>query len=341
MNLLKFTLLLFAVLQVLSTSSQTMWCPKSGISGFEDEAHQAKAVLSSNTSDMQEMEVFVTVQRDKLYIQSNYMPEGADYPFKISTNEEEYNMKNWLKFLINPEEAQGYNSAFNNAYRNNMVLKIDASVLSHPHYKNLVWGDAKNVNIVNGTQIFETEILPYTKNLTVRVHDHVYIELETEKACEIADQLSKVKEITDKLYQANNEELKQDEISTTSNDKQVQSAVKQNTFGEFFNSIISSGLTLVNLGCEPIETTIDLVFDAYKEEEKVGQIKIHFVNEAAPSNVVADNNAVTSDTSVSITDNSSSTTDTDSSSSTGLGKAWYFIVGIIVFLGIRAIAKSS
>ena len=166
--------------------------------------------------------------------------------------------------------------------------------------------------------------------------------MDIEKACKIADQLSKVKEIADKFYEANNAKLKQDEISTTSTDEQLQSAVKQNTFGDFFNSILSSGLTLVSFGCEPLESTKDLLLDAYKEtaagnKENVGQIKIHYPAETESPQAIADN----SENNTPTVDNSTSTSGSSSSSGTGLGKAWYFIIGVAVLIGIRAIMKSA
>ena len=346
MNFLKFNLSLLLNFSISLTFSQTMWCPKSGIGGFEEEAHQAKAILNSNTSDLQKMEVYVTVKGENLYIHSNFAPEGANYPFKIATNEKVYSMKDWLKYLIDPENVQSYNPEFERAYRNDIVLNVNADVFSHPTYNKLVWGDSKNVRIVEGGEVFETEILPSIKERPVKVHEHIYVELDKEEACEMASQLSKVKEIADKLNEANDKKLNEQIITTKSDNEQIQTAVKQSTFVDFFNSVASSGLTLVNFACEPAETTKDLVFDAYKEAssnrmEKVGQIKMQL-----PDEVLANQTATSSiDT---ITDNSEPSatsenvaTNEDSDSSTGLGKAWFFIIGILALFGIRAIVKQS
>jgi len=340
-------LFVFAICFSSMTFSQTLWCPKSGISGFEEEAHKAKAILTDNTSDLQKMEVFVTVKGNNLYIQSNYAPDGMNYPLKIATNEEMYEMKDWLKYLIDPENVDVYNSEFTRAYRDDIVINVDAAVFSHPSYKKLVWNDAKNVRIVEEEQVFETEILPATKKRVVKIHEHTYVELDKEEVCDIASQLSKVKEIADKLYEANNKELNGETISTTSNNEEVQAAVKQSTFASFFNSVASSGLTLINFACEPAETTKDLVFDAYREGasyrmEKVGQIKIHLPDEVVASQSTAYNNTTITDNSTSSADNENSTSSSENSDpSTGLGKAWYFIIGIVVLAVIRAIAKQS
>ncbi len=345
MNSSKLILLVLVVLQPYLTFSQTLWCPKSGISGYEIEAHKAKTILTSNTSDLQKMEAYVTVKEDNLYIQSNYAPEGAEYPFKISTNQEVYDMKDLLKYLIDPENVQQPNSIFDQAYRNDIVLNVEASVLSHPRYKNLEWDGANNVRIVDGADIFETEVLPNTKQRVAKVNDHVYVDLNSDDACEMVGKISKIKDIIDKLYETKDNDLKQDAISTNSSDEQVQNAVKQSTYGRFFSAVASSGLTLVNFACEPAETTKDIVFDAFKkgdsyEQQNVDKIILHLPDETVSTETPTVDNTTTAD-STTQTINSSNSDDSSSSSSTGLGKGWYLIVGILVILGIRAIAKNA
>jgi hypothetical protein len=203
MNFQKIILFLLIFFQVLPISSQTLWCPKSGIDGFEEEAHKAKTVLRSTTSSLQKMEVYTTVKGDQLYIQSNYAHEGMAYPLKIATNEETYEMKNWLKYLIDPDSYQEVNEAFDKAYENNIIIYVDASVFSHPRYKNLVWDEAKNVKIVDGSDIISTELFPYINQRVVKVRENTYIALQPEEACEVAGQLSKIKDVVDKLAEDN------------------------------------------------------------------------------------------------------------------------------------------
>ena len=93
----------------------------------------------------------------------NYVPPGNEYALKLATNEKSYELKDWLKFLIDPESYQEYNSQFNKSYRENIVVNIDAKVFSHQSYKNLNWGDAKNINFVDGYNVIKTESLPFTK----------------------------------------------------------------------------------------------------------------------------------------------------------------------------------
>ncbi len=322
------------VLFVSTAFSQTMWCPKSGIAGFEDLAEKAKRNLGSSTSDLQKMEVYVSVKGDYLYLHSNYQPVGAEHPFKLSTNEKDYDLESWAKYLIDPDAFKEENEEFNSAYRDKMVFYIDPAVLTHPQYKNLDWGEAKNLKLVEDEGNLDLEIIPYTKKRVVKVHENIYIELNTEDGCKIAGQISKLKDLIEKLASDTNI-ISQEAISTNSSDDQVQASTKQTTYAEFFGKAASSGLTLINLTCEPAETIKDLAFDAFKDagsaegEKKLGEIKIQIPQEpvAAPSTQTGN---------TSITQNYD-----DASSDTGISKVWYFVIGIILILVIGSVIKKA
>lgn len=59
-------------------------CRRQSIQGFEIEVEVARVLLGSNTTNISEAKIFITVSTNYLYAQTNYVNPGFDYPTKLA-----------------------------------------------------------------------------------------------------------------------------------------------------------------------------------------------------------------------------------------------------------------
>lgn len=146
-------LLLFISFLHQRTFAQTVICLKPGISGFETEYAQAQKFIGSLTSDMENTKIFITLKKsaqgDFLYFHSNYKPLGEQYkyPVKIASNES-LDLNYITDHIVNIDERY-FSHEFEQAFKNHIQFYINYKVFYHPTFKNLDFGEALNINIVN------------------------------------------------------------------------------------------------------------------------------------------------------------------------------------------------
>jgi hypothetical protein len=246
----------------------TLFCPKSGIGGFEAEAQQAKSAIGDYTSDLNDIKVYVTTKGKQLYVHSNYKPEGASYPYKIATDEDITQFHFLLKYLTDPysKALNEANPVFDRAYQESVVAYVDASLFANPTYKKMDWGEIHKLNLIDDETIFITKPLSSSNAApVVEAREGTYISLVPDEACDAGDYISAVKKIILWLNNADSKPLEPSDVSTNSDDERIKQAAEKPTYGQFFDAISSSGLTLVDMACKTQDNANLLVFGVYKQ----------------------------------------------------------------------------
>lgn len=83
------TLTIMSLLLGYNANAFTIVCRKVGIGGFDEEERQAQATIGKEkTHKMSEMKVYLSYEQKHLFVYSNFISEGADYPTKIATDQD-------------------------------------------------------------------------------------------------------------------------------------------------------------------------------------------------------------------------------------------------------------
>jgi hypothetical protein len=128
--------------------SSSLVCRRLSIYGLNDVSKRAKEWVGQNTSDPTATRVYVSVENDKLYLQSNYVTRGFEYPTKIATNKTDVDLVTLVFNLIGPSTDSGVsNSRFLRAYPK-MQFFVEDKLFSDPTFNNLDFGGSPNVNII-------------------------------------------------------------------------------------------------------------------------------------------------------------------------------------------------
>jgi hypothetical protein len=120
-------------------------CHRSGISGFDQAASRAKQYVSATTNTLQQMKVYVSVENGSLYLHSNYKSPGFEFPTKLETQKNDYDIPN-LTFNLVGKTSE---SELFDAVENHIVYYVDQNVFENVRYRDLDFADAKNVTIVD------------------------------------------------------------------------------------------------------------------------------------------------------------------------------------------------
>lgn len=156
-----FMTILFITSQI-SLTGQTVICPKEKIGGFDSEYTWAKATLrktnaETTTSDIKNATIFITYkstsQGDFMYFHSNYKPVRYPYPIKIATNESLY-LRLIASNIIN---IDGAHFEFAEAFQKQIKFIVDYRIFHHGKFKNLDFGKAMNIEIMDARGIVHAD----------------------------------------------------------------------------------------------------------------------------------------------------------------------------------------
>ena len=179
MKNLRLFILIISYLLTSAIYAQDIICLKSGIEG-KDHLKQVgdKVIGRTITSNYNEMEVYVTFERDQIYCQSNYLiPEqGIQYPTKLSYNIEEigFDMEMITASLTEAIiESPKFNyQNFSQAFAKDIKFLVDHKIFESPRFKKLDFGGAENVYLITNEKKFvKTADLNYRNGKSERVFE--------------------------------------------------------------------------------------------------------------------------------------------------------------------------
>lgn len=105
-------------------------CARHHIAGLEFEKKQADAYVSGVTSDVSEMSLYVTSVNGSLYLQSNYRPDGAEYPIKLSVEGLSGDLKSWARTLVSFGGNIPVPKNFSAAYDSGITFYLDRQLFA-------------------------------------------------------------------------------------------------------------------------------------------------------------------------------------------------------------------
>jgi hypothetical protein len=105
LSVLKSTrLVILLLLAAVAVRADVVCRSPGGIEGFAAEYKEAELYIRPDTRSLRDMDVFVTVRKDVLYLHSNYMTRGFDVATKIATESAEFDLLTLLMNLVNSKE---------------------------------------------------------------------------------------------------------------------------------------------------------------------------------------------------------------------------------------------
>ncbi len=176
-KLLHFYLLLLITLHLaVYSEAGTLFCPKSDVTGFEQEHRNGNLYVGSSTQTNKGLEFYVTAKDDTLFLQSNFQPSDAHYPYKLVTDENFLDLKFLAENLMSVLGHENLPSGFDTAYSKDAYLYYDIDLLSHPRFKNLNLQKTHNVYFVNNSgekwllkSIENQRYLEITENISLKI----------------------------------------------------------------------------------------------------------------------------------------------------------------------------
>jgi|GEM_PF-3777169 len=124
-------------------------CRLSKVKGFDAEYARAKPVVGGNVSSLEQMKVYVTARGDDIYLQGNYVTQGADYPTKVADNPGDLDMGVLVYNLVGQESESGVSGArFSEAYRN-IPLYFDERFVNSSKFRNIDLAGNENLFLVS------------------------------------------------------------------------------------------------------------------------------------------------------------------------------------------------
>jgi hypothetical protein len=246
-------------------------CRTSGIEGFEEVAKTAKNYIGKSTKELSEAKIYVTVEKDHLYIHSNYKTGKKDeivlFPTKYITDTLKSDLKGYTYYnIVGPADLSDVSLSTFNLHFREIEFYVDQKLFSDPKFSKLDLGDA-TIRVVDRHGIPHiTDIVPNTRNeRMVELHSDVYARLTPEGVCNLAEHVSLLWDIADLIGKAESKRLNSDNLKTNINDKRVVQAEKQSTYGNFFSELKSLGFTLVDLTCKTHANKNKLSLTVYEE----------------------------------------------------------------------------
>jgi hypothetical protein len=105
LSVLKSTrLLILLLLAAVAVRADVVCRSPGGIAGFGAEYKEAELYIRPDTRSLRDMDVFVTVRQDILYLHSNYVTRGFDVATKIATESAEFDLLTLVINLVNSEK---------------------------------------------------------------------------------------------------------------------------------------------------------------------------------------------------------------------------------------------
>jgi hypothetical protein len=129
-------------------------CREARAAGFTDSYNRAKPHVGENTTDLSEVKVFVTVESNSLYLQSNHVSKGGGYPSKLATRRLEDLPKLIYEMLALEQDEAGNQffdfsrATFAQKYKD-INLILDDRLTSDTKFGGIKLGPTDHVNLVD------------------------------------------------------------------------------------------------------------------------------------------------------------------------------------------------
>jgi hypothetical protein len=175
--------------------SQFLRCTLGNIEGCEKEAKLAYSILGKNTNHISNTKIFITVKDNSLYIHSNFIEAGSDYPTKILTSTQINSIDDIalnVFYRENPIESEWIN--LKNALKNDIKIIMNPKVIKR--YK-INFDNADNINffcpdgiIRDGVKMYRNSneydfLIKYNEQILTRIKeenlDYILHNLKNEK----------------------------------------------------------------------------------------------------------------------------------------------------------------
>ena len=125
----------------------SMVCRAQQITGFEPEYEVGKLLLGSATSDVSHCKLYITVSRGFLYVHSNYLDTGHDYPVKLAIDEEVDLETIVLNIVYDkpPADFAKAIAAVHQAIEEKIQFYVDKRLIASSRFSKLDFSRVKNV----------------------------------------------------------------------------------------------------------------------------------------------------------------------------------------------------
>jgi hypothetical protein len=186
----------FAV-ATINSFAQTVICRKQKIGGFESEYNVGHAICSDNTSEIEKTKIYITVQGESIYLQSNFVTPPFDNPTKIATAEV-LPLGTYVQNIIySGDISPSTYEALMRKIENHAEFYLDPKIINSKKFADLDFYSIKNLNIVTSDNKVRKAIKLFnddgTKELLVEINetvsarikgqnlDNVFAKLHTQK----------------------------------------------------------------------------------------------------------------------------------------------------------------
>lgn len=164
-------------------------CPKANIAGFEREHEIGNIFVESNTTDISKSKIYITLQNEEVFIQSNYIPSAEfEYGIKMATplvpeykTLEDYFTNIYFfgqKYMPDNSEV----AALKATLSRDAEIIVDPSVLSHKDFKKYNFADYKKLKVSSGDNVAwnvrtitnddqKTYLLKYSDAISIRLEN--------------------------------------------------------------------------------------------------------------------------------------------------------------------------
>jgi len=136
-------ILLTSVLSVLA-HAQSVVCRAHAIAGFEGEYQVAKSLVGANTSVEGQIRLYISYQGEELYVQSNFVTAGYEWPTKIATSEQIDLETILLNIIGDPDKPS---SDLKLLLANHIQVIMDPQVFTEPREAVLRISNVRNIMV--------------------------------------------------------------------------------------------------------------------------------------------------------------------------------------------------
>lgn len=121
-------------------------CRAAGVKGFESSQESGHAWVGNVKTTLSGLKLYISVENEKLWVQSNFVTRGFQFPTKIVTNTHP-DLASVLFNIVGKEEDSGISEYELFETASNVPIFVNET-LFRSDYKDFDFGDAKNVQVV-------------------------------------------------------------------------------------------------------------------------------------------------------------------------------------------------
>ena len=160
LSVLKSTrLLILLLLAAVAVRADVVCRSPGGIEGFHAEYREAERYIRPDTRSLRDMDVYVTVRQDILYLHSNYVTRGFDVPTKIATESAEFDLLTLLMNLVGSEKRSGISEETLASQLSSVRFYVSADFFRATKFEPLNVEDAGHLFVVDDSGVARPTLL--------------------------------------------------------------------------------------------------------------------------------------------------------------------------------------